>query len=177
MKFEDFYSYENTLFASLQQPAAEISNALLWGNRVGDTLKETIRKKFKMPFTAAYFHSLAHKQLSYLDEFADILHTENLEQEYPATPSLAEEIEDIDKAFYVLTDTFRDTKKAFYEFIKVTDNADHKAMCVATEDLLKRYGDDFMRLLEAWNTWKGASSITSYESWLKKYIGDEENNV
>lgn len=175
MKFEDFYSYNNPLFAKLKPPADEVSRTLLWGNRVGDTLKETVRKKFKMPFTSEYFHRLAHKQLAYLDVFGDILHTQNLEQFYPATPQLAEEIEDMDKAFYVYVETLNEVKKALYDFIVASDNVDHKAMSVATEDLLSDYSTDYTKLLEIYNTWQSASSITSFDSWVKKYETEDED--
>lgn len=174
MKFEEFYSYSNPLFANLKPYADEVSRTLLWGNRVGDTLKETVRKKFKMPFTSEYFHRIAHKQLAYLDLFADVLHTQNLEQTYPATPQLAEEIEDMNKAFYVYVETLNEVKKALYDFITATDNADHKAMSIAAEDILRDYSNDYTKLLEAYNTWQGASSVTSYDSWIKKYESEDE---
>lgn len=175
MKFEEIYSYENPLFANLKPSADEVSRTLLWSNRVGDTLKEVVRKKFKMPFTSEYFHRLAHKQLAYLDIFGDVLHTQNLEQAYPATPQLAEEIDDMNKAFYVYVETLNEVKKALYDFIKATDNADHKAMCIATEDILRNYSEDYTKLLEAYNTWQNASSITSFDSWVQKYESEDES--
>lgn len=166
MDFQTEYSYQNPTYAGIKPIARAISNACLWGNRVGDTVKEKIRVQLHMLNTSDFFHGIAHKCLGYLDDFSDILHTANLEQEYPPTEGLAEGIEDLDKAFYVFTETLKDLKKALYDFIEYADNAQLKAMSIAAEDILEDVDEDFGRLITAWNMWKCEGSAMSFDRWV-----------
>lgn len=170
MDFSTQYSYQNTLYAPIKEPAARVSDACLFGNRVGDTIKEIIRTRLHMTHTSDFFHGIAHNCLAYLDTFADILHSANLAQEYPPTSALGEEIEDLDKAFYVFTETLNDLKLAFYDFIAVTDTRELKAMSIKAEDILEDIDDDFAKLITAWNQWKCDGSAMSFDKWVDSYF-------
>lgn len=170
MDFSTQYSYQNTLYAPIKEPATRVSDACLFGNRVGDTIKEIIRTRLHMTHTSDFFHGIAHNCLAYLDTFADILHSANLAQEYPPTSALGEEIEDLDKAFYVFTETLNDLKLAFYDFISVTDTRELKAMSIKAEDILEDIDDDFAKLITAWNQWKCDGSAMSFDKWVDSYF-------
>lgn len=174
MEFSEFYSYANPIYASLQPIAREVSNTFLFGNRVGDTIKEKVRRDLHMTHTSDFLHGIAHKCLEHLDEFADILHSANLPQEYPATDELTEEIDTLDKAFYVFTETLRDIKTALYRFVEATDNADNKAMSIKAEDILEDVDDDFAKLITAWNQWKCDGSAMSFDKWVDAYFKADE---
>lgn len=174
MDFTREYSWENAVYAPLKPIARNVSNACLLGNRVGDTIKETLRCRLHVVHTSDFFHEIAHKCLEYLDEFADILHTANLEQEYPPTEALGEPIEDIDKAFDVFTDAMRDIKLALYEFIQASDNAETKAMSIGAEDILEDVDEDFAKLITAWNAWKANGSELSFDKWIAGYMRGTE---
>lgn len=174
MDFSTQYSYQNTLYAPIKEPAAKVSDACLFGNRVGDTIKEIIRTRLHMTHTSDFFHGIAHNCLAYLDTFADILHSANLAQEYPPTSALGEEIEDLDKAFYVFTETLNDLKLAFYDFIAVTDTRELKAMSIKAEDILEDIDDDFAKLITAWNQWKCDGSAMSFDKWVDSYFNATE---
>lgn len=170
MDFSTQYSYQNTLYAPIKESAARVSDTCLFGNRVGDTIKEIIRTRLHMTHTSDFFHGIAHNCLAYLDTFADILHSANLAQEYPPTSALGEEIEDLDKAFYVFTETLNDLKLAFYDFIAVTDTRELKAMSIKAEDILEDVDDDFAKLITAWNQWKCDGSAMSFDKWVDSYF-------
>lgn len=170
MDFSTQYSYQNTLYAPIKESAAKVSDACLFGNRVGDTVKEIIRTRLHMTHTSDFFHGIAHNCLAYLDTFADILHSANLAQEYPPTSALGEEIEDLDKAFYVFTETLNELKLAFYDFISVTDTRELKAMSIKAEDILEDIDDDFAKLITAWNQWKCDGSAMSFDKWVDSYF-------
>ena len=170
MDFSTQYSYQNMLYGPVKDPAARVSDACLFGNRVGDTIKEIIRTRLHMTHTSDFFHSIAHNCLVYLDTFADILHSANLAQEYPPTSALGEEIEDLDKAFFVFTETLNDLKLAFYDFIAVTDTRELKAMSIKAEDILEDIDDDFAKLITAWNQWKCNGSAMSFDKWVDSYF-------
>lgn len=174
MDFSTQYSYQNMLYAPIKEPAAKVSDACLFGNRVGDTIKEIIRTRLHMTHTSDFFHGIAHNCLAYLDTFADILHSANLAQEYPPTSALGEEIEDLDKAFYVFTETLNDLKLAFYDFIAVTDTRELKAMSIKAEDILEDIDDDFAKLITAWNQWKCDGSAMSFDKWVDSYFNATE---
>lgn len=174
MDFSTQYSYQNMLYAPIKEPAARVSDACLFGNRVGDTIKEIIRTRLHMTHTSDFFHGIAHNCLAYLDTFADILHSANLAQEYPPTSALGEEIEDLDKAFYVFTETLNDLKLAFYDFIAVTDTRELKAMSIKAEDILEDIDDDFAKLITAWNQWKCDGSALSFDKWVDSYFKSTE---
>ena len=174
MEFTEFYTYDNPIYAPIRQLMRAVSNAFLFGNRVGDTIKEKLHCKLHMTHTAAFFHGIAHKCLEHLDEFADILHSANLEQEYPPTDELGEEIETLDKAFYVFTETIKGIKAALFEFVQSTDTAELKAMSIKAEDILEDVDDDFKSLIVAWNQWKCDGSAMSFDKWIASYFKDEE---
>ncbi len=174
MDFSTEYSYQNTFYARLKDPAARVSDACLFGNRVGDTIKEIIRVRLHMTHTSDFFHGIAHNCLAHLDEFADILHSANLEQQYPPTSALGEEIEDLDKAFYVFTETLKDLKNALYDFIAAADTRELKAMSIKAEDILEDVDDDFAKLITAWNQWKCDGSAMSFDKWVDSYFKSTE---
>lgn len=173
MDFINEYSFENPVYAPLKPLSAAVSNACLMGNRVGDTIKEKLRCRLHVVHTSDFFHGIAHKCLEYLDEFADILHTANLEQEYPPTDALAEEIDTLDKAFDVFTDALNDIKVALYDFIRATDNVNTKAMSIGAEDILEDVDESFAELITAWNAWKANGSEMSFDKWIAGYMRDK----
>lgn len=174
MDFTQIYSYNNPIYAPLKPLAREVSDAFLFGNRVGDTIKEKVRCQLHMVHTSNFLHGIAHKCLEHLDEFADILHSANLEQEYPPTSALEESIKDLDKAFYVFTETLKEIKTALYNFISATDEPNNKAMSIEAEDILEDVDSDLKELITAWNQWKCDGSAMSFDKWIAAYFKSEE---
>lgn len=174
MDFESTFTYDNPIYAELRDVSRRVSNACLSGNRTGDAIKEKVRLFLHMTHTSDFIHEIAHKCLEYLDEFADILHSANLEQEYPDTRAFTERIETVDDAFDKFYGALTAIKTELYAFIEKADNSANKAMSIKAEDILEDVDDDIAKVVAAWNQWHCDGSEMSFDKWVAAYFKSTE---
>lgn len=161
--------------ADVLEAADEVNYAFLFANRALDTVKEKLWIEHGMPMTSDYIHALAHVNLNRLDSFGDILHEKHLEQTYPATPALEEEISDVDKAFAVSVEIVDRVDAALRRFIGTTNIGDFSSMARSAETIQMANSADRLNLLKVWQMWDDSRSKTSFESWVFHVTGDLES--
>lgn len=176
MDFENTFTYDNPIYAELRDVSRRVSNACLSGNRIGDAIKEKVRLFLHMTHTSDFIHGIAHKCLEYLDEFADILHSANLEQEYPTTEAFIERIDTLDDAFGKFYEALTAIKTELYAFIGKAETATNKAMAIKAEDILEDVDDDVAKVVAAWNQWHCDGSEMSFDKWVASYFETEDDD-
>lgn len=174
MKLKDKYNYRNEHFYELRDSARNATSAYQNAARFLDTVKEYVDIEMGMPNTAYAIHLEAHKMPQRFDVIGDILHQRHLLQEYPATPELLENIDDMDKAFEIIIGTLDDIEDALASLVQVCEKLNLYPLARQVENLQIQNSEDYTKFLTAWAVWDESLSKTSYDNWALHYFANWE---
>lgn len=165
MKIDDYFTYDNQIFASLREPAREVVAAYQNAARFLDTIQESIYIESGMIHAARIIHNLAHEMPKRFDDFGDMLHERHLTVEYPPTPELTEEIRDMDAAFEATIKTLDAIDAALKKFCVAANKEELQSMTLKAEDLMRQNSKDYTAILEMWKMWDESGSPVGFDNW------------
>lgn len=168
------YTYKNTEYEAIRDPARGVVAAYQDAARFLDTIKEWVYIETGMIHTSEFIHRMAHEMPKRFDSFGDILHERHLSIEYPATNELTEEIGDMNRVFEFVISILDNIQEALERFHAATDNGRFKPMALAVEDLMMENSRDYTKVLEAWAMWNQDVSASSFDSWMR-HISEVED--
>lgn len=167
---------ERNLNDCVRKTAREVIASYQNANRWLDTVKEVVYTKFNCPFFSSYIHKLAHTMPERFDRFGDILHTLNLEIEYPATAELTKKPQDIGQAFAIIFSILNDIKDRLTAFIKCTDEDNHGMSC-ATEACLNDIEQEYPALYRLQAIWQECGDMIEFDKYVGQYVEHKDKLV
>lgn len=170
MRAEEYATWAKPEFSGLRDRMRDVMRAYGMAEKWFAAIKDKVLVEMGMPFLSDAIHRLEHMIPEEVDGFGDALHELGLLLEYPATPELAEPLNnDLDKVFECCVQILDETSEALGRFEQEAAGGLTNALSLQAEELQVRISGMRTHLLDAWRMWdNGGMSRASFDSWCRR---------